>query len=264
MRQDECTMAASQLTERAARRKIGMAHFFRTKENVMRKILVAFVFAIVAMFCGDSGVARAKGPAPLPRSALESVVRLDAGGSYRGSAVVVSTQGYLVTSREAVRGYKFGNDFTVTDARCKAKVVAVDDAHEIALVHAECALHDAAVFEGAARRQAGRASIVRYVDTGSSPPMIERRERPARVSDPHFSGQSSGTLDLHDLLIVAVNGTEYSGVERNGTAVFLPETGRFAGIVIGTMGGVVPTRLIVIPAATIAAFLATKDVSVTQ
>lgn len=221
----------------------------------MHRIVYA-LFAVIAVCCADVPPADARRPPEpaLARETAEAVVRIDVGGRITGSGVVVTPQGHVITSSGTILGYQ-GRPITVGEDRIPATVVAVDDRHRIALLAAArplprwARLSDA---PGPSRNDPAR--IVAYADMASDPPMVERRNCAARVDDPHFRGDSSDGLDLHDLLIADMTG-DIEGFKQEGAAVFSLPAGRLAGVVIGRLRTSGPTRLIAMPSSAVRALL---------
>ncbi len=222
------------------------------------------LFVFFAVCCANPSPADARRPPEpvLPQATAEAAVRVDVGGRITGSGVVVSPQGHVITSSGTVIGWQ-GRPVTVGEDRIRATVVAVDERHELALLLAERPLPRWARLEtgdGPARNDPAR--IVAYADMSSEPSMVARRSGAARVDDPHFRGDSSGDLDLRDLLIASMT-DDIEGFKQEGAAVFALRTGRLAGVVIGRLrspGGLV--RLIAMPAPVVRAFLDSRQVPV--
>ncbi|HSD12413.1 MAG TPA: trypsin-like peptidase domain-containing protein [Patescibacteria group bacterium] len=228
----------------------------------MHRIVYA-LFVFFAVCCANPVTADARRPPEptLPQAAVEAVVRVDVGGRITGSGIVITPQGHVVTSSGTILGYQ-GRPITVGEDRVPATVVAVDDRHQIALLAAARPLPRWARLDaapGPARDDPAR--IVAYADMSSEPSMVERRSCAARVGDPHFHGDSSDSLDLHDLLIADMTG-EIEGFKQEGAAVFSLRTGRLAGVVIGRLRTTGMTRLIAMPASTAGALLDSRRIAV--
>ncbi|MEY4744944.1 MAG: hypothetical protein RL272_889 [Candidatus Parcubacteria bacterium] len=197
----------------------------------------------------------------LPNKAALAVVRIDVGGSIAGSGVVVTPQGHIVTASTTFPRYRTG-EITVGEDRIKASVVAIDGRHQLALLKSERPLAVWAKFGpagGPARDVSAR--IVGYAVVQSEPPMAERRNCSSRIEDPHYRGDSADDLDLHDLLVTETM-NDVEGLKIGGSAVFVLDDGRLAGVVIGRMRTFGPSPLLAIPSATVRSFLGSRQIAV--
>jgi hypothetical protein len=196
--------------------------------------------------------------APDVQDVIAPVVRLDVGGHYSGTAIVVTPDGYVLTSPRNVVGAKYF-PLTVGDAKIPARLVAIDEKHDFAVLKADKPLPRWAMLETAPGPAKGdKARIAGYVSMMSDPPMIERKHAEGTVTDPHFKGESAGNLDLSDLLIIRRTG-EGEAPKTDGSAVFSAKTGRLIGITIGKTGS---GAYIAIPSAVIRTFLASQNIAV--
>lgn len=190
--------------------------------------------------------------------AVESVIRVDVGGHFSGTGIVVTAEGHVLTSPRNVAGAQYF-PITVGDAKIPAKLVAIDERHDYAVLKAEKPLPRWAALETAPGPAKGdKARIAGYVSIMSDPPMIERKHVEGTVTDPHFKGESAGNLDLSDLLIVKKTG-EGEAPKTDGSAAFSTKTGMLIGITIGKTGS---GAYIAIPATTIRSFLQSKNIAV--
>lgn len=232
----------------------------------MRTMIFALFVALLA--CASPGIASARQPPPdaaMAEQVLSSVVRVDVGGMFHGSGVVVTPEGHIVVALRTIQGYEYGA-VTVCSQRFPARVVAVDRRRGIAILFAQRPADQtgpmpyarldlpAAVARDEAVRLAG------YADTGSEPPMIARRTCPARVSDPHFRGEASGDDDVDDLLIVHQTDTP-DRLRTEGMPVFSSRSGRILGIVVGKTG-YGTSDLIAMPSSKIADTLSRQHIAI--
>lgn len=229
----------------------------------MRNVLYlvhVWAWAVILYFAAHPfSDARAESPKkdPVAQSA-ETVVRVDVGGHFSGTGIAVTPDGHVLTSPRTVLGAQYF-PVTVGDAKIPAKLVAVDQKHDIAVLKAEKPLARWAELDSSPGPAKGdKARFVCWVSAMSDPPMIERKQADGAVTDPHFKGESAGDLDLSDLLIVKKLG-EGENPKTEASAVFSAKTGRLTGVVIGkTANG----AFIAIPAATVRTFLASKNITV--
>jgi hypothetical protein len=228
--------------------------------------LFAFFFfcTVTGLFCADHTSAaappkKASDAAAAPQ-VVESVVRIDSGGNFSGTGVVVTPEGHVVTNTRTVTGYPYAT-FTVGTARIKAAVVLIDQKHDLAVLKAETPLPRWATLETAAgpsKDEPVRLYAFNY--RGSDPPMIDFKSAPFKVDDPHYKGESAGTMDLSDLLIVRLAATN-ADFRTDGAPVFSSKNGRLLGVAIGKLD---PTTsaLVAMPASSVRALLVSKGISV--
>ncbi len=204
--------------------------------------------------------ARADTPKKDPAAqSAETVVRVDVGGHFSGTGIAVTPDGHVLTSPRTVLGAKYF-PVTVGDAKIPARVIAIDEKHDIAVLRAEKPLPRWVALEPAAGAAKGdRARVTGYVSAMSDPPMIERKHADGTVADPHYKGESAGELDLSDLLIVKRSGDSGDAPKTEASAVFSAKTGRLIGVTIGKTGS---GAYIAIPAATVRSFLEAKAITV--
>lgn len=195
---------------------------------------------------------------PVAQSA-DAVIRVDVGGHFSGTGIAVTPDGHVLTSPRTVLGAKYF-PVTVGDAKIPARLVAIDEKHDVAVLKADRPLPRWVTPESAAATAKGdKARVIGYVSAMSDPPMIERKHADGTVSDPHFKGESAGDLDLSDLLIVKRSGDSGDAPKTDASAVFSVKTGRLIGVTIGKTGS---GAYIAIPAATVRSFLEAKAITV--
>lgn len=229
------------------------------------------VMLAAALLCGGSGCDRLRDDPPVvreaPRPALEaavlgSVVRVDMGGRFRGAGIAVDPR-HVVTALGILDEYEFHRRrATVGASRIPGRVTAVDAARGLALIRTERPLTRwASLSETADFAHGAPAVVVGYADVDSEPPMVEMRQVDASVDNAHFHGESTGELNLHD--VMTVSSANASEVRRRGAAVFDPSTGRVAGMVIGSMmeNPRANSPFIAVSAPTLRAFLAAHGVT---
>lgn len=189
---------------------------------------------------------------------VDAVIRVDVGGHFSGTGIAVTPDGHVLTSPRTVLGAQYF-PITVGDAKVPAKLVAIDQKHDIAVLKADKPLPRWVALEASPGPAKGdKARFACWVSAMSDPPMIERKQSDGTVADPHFKGESAGDLDLSDLLIVKKSG-EGENPRTDASAVFSVKTGRLTGVVIGKNAA---GAYIAIPAATVRTFLEAKAITV--
>lgn len=195
---------------------------------------------------------------PVAQSA-DAVIRVDVGGHFSGSGIAVTPDGHVLTSPRTVFGAKYF-PVTVSNAKIPARVIAIDEKHDVAVLKADKPLPRWVALEASPGPAKGdKARFVFWVSAMSDPPMIERRNADGTVSDPHYKGESAGDLDLSDLLIVKRTDDSGDAPKTEASAVFSVKTGRLIGVTIGKTGS---GAYIAIPAATMRTFLEAKGITV--
>ncbi|HTK04719.1 MAG TPA: trypsin-like peptidase domain-containing protein [Candidatus Eisenbacteria bacterium] len=225
----------------------------------MRTMIIALFLAILA--CASPGVADARPTQPdaaMTEQVLSTVVRVDVGGYFRGSGVVVTPEGHIVVAIRTIHGYEY-SAVTVGAPRYPARILAVDRRRGIAVLLAVRPADQAGPMPyarldvPATVSRDDPARLAGYAETGSDPPMIARRTMPARVNDPHFRGEASGDDDVDDLLI-ARPADQPDRLRADGMPLFSSRSGRLLGVVIGRTGDG-SNDLIAMPSSKIAATL---------
>ena len=238
----------------------------------MRRIhtlLIALLLAVpIALTFFVGPVAAAKQPQPdaaASEQVLSAVVRVDVGGYFRGSGVVVTPEGHVVVATRTIHSHEY-SAVTVGAQRYPARVLVVDRRRGIAVLLAVRPADQANTPMPYARLDAPAtvardemARLAGYAETGSDPPMIARRTNPARVADPHFRGEASGEDEVDDLLI-ARPADQPDRLRADGMPLFSSRSGRLLGVVIGRTGHDT-NDLIVMPASKIADTLARQHIA---
>lgn len=207
-------------------------------------------------------------PPPKPADATlapqvtETIVRIDNNGNFVGSGVVVTSEGHVVTTTRVANDQAY-QSFTVGPANVKATIVVYDPKHGLAILKAATPLPRWATLDtppGPAKNDA--TCVIGRLYRTSDPPMVELRNGPAKIEDPHFRGESAASMDLSDIMIVRLDG---DGFDFNATSypVFSPKTGRLQGIVIGKIE-FGQNRLLAMPTATIRALLESKKIAIPE
>ncbi len=232
----------------------------------MRTAFFALLLPFSLSLCDDSPTPVGS-PAPVqPKPAVaaetvETVLRVDMGGKYRGPGVVVSPAGYVITAVENLPEYVFWKyRVTVGSERVPGTIVAVDEQLGLALIHADRPIRLCATFTSRIDFKAGDPAVaVGYLDFDGEPQLVERRQVPATIVEVHKRGESVGRLDLRDMTTVSLEHVE-GRLHILGTGVFSSNPDAFIGIIVGTSekayGTSTPTSpLFVVPSTSVATFM---------
>ena len=233
------------------------------------RIIVLIIAAAVA--AGGTGCDRLKvneSPPPvetplpeLDASVLGSVVRVEMGGKFRGAGIAVEPK-YVITALANLDEYEFHKRLAAVGAEhVPGKIVAVDKRRGLALIKTERPLARYAALAKDLPTERSPAVVVAYAELQSEPPMVELRLLRASFDQTHFSGETTGDMELHDAMLVS--SPQAGDVLRRGAAAFDPATGKLAGMVVGAMlerpNSTSP--FIAVTAATIRSFLAENGVT---
>lgn len=221
-------------------------------------LIIAFLLTLLGPAVRPT-TALADEPQPVTAKADKATVRIDANGSYVGVGIVVSTGGHVLTSVQAAGSWRYAK-FTVGDDRVPAKVIDFDESHGLALLQATATLNISPATLAATRSAKNAAVLlICYRQVSSEPPMISRRKDNGAVTNPNYGGDSSGTLDLHDLEIVRLRGQEQMTPYAHAP-VISAKSGEVEGFVIGYVRRYDVSDVLVMPSSVIKTFLTAQKV----